>query len=171
MEESKLMHAHQIAMFAEHYQFYVCDSSADPGELSVFWPQEARDRMLLVHDTILGIATVRNIEVPVQLDLLSGKPGKEHLDDYDQVIECKLSLPSAAVCISAATEDFSETRKIDLDAGEYGVRVYWGGLDEVDAEGFEGEDYYRIALWKTDKPPELKILKQWQNRKGSQPRA
>jgi hypothetical protein len=152
-----------ILMFAEHYQFYVFDSQADPGELSVFWDEESKERLLLITDTVLGIGTARHLDVPVEVVVLLKEPQDEPLDDYDQVIECSLHVPSGAIKISSATEDMYEAKGIPLIPGSYGVRVFWGALSEVDEEGFEGEDFYKIALWPTQKPPELKLLKRWKN--------
>jgi hypothetical protein len=166
MAQPDAIRSFAMTMFAEHYQFYLRDGDSDPGELSVYWPQEMRDQMVLLKDTIIGIGTVRSIEVPVQLDIFQERPEDEYLDDYDQVIECQLSVPSGKLAVSGATEDFCESQEIELAAGQYGVRIYWGALDEVDVEGFEGEDYYRISVWRTDKAVPYKMLKQWQPRHG-----
>jgi hypothetical protein len=153
---------YDLLMFAEQYQFYLFDSAADPGELSVFWDEESKERMLLISDRILGIGTVRHLDVPVEVEILGKEPESEALDDYDQVFQCSLKLPSGALKVSGATEDVYEAKRIEVAPGIYGVRVYWGALSEVDEEGFEGEDFYKITLWPTDKPTEYRELKQWQ---------
>jgi hypothetical protein len=149
-------------MFAEHYQFYLFDSAADPGEVSIYWDEESKEQMFLVTDEILGIGTVRHLDVPVELEIYASQPVEEPLEDFDQVAECSLQVPSGAIKISGATEDVYEAKRVELAPGTYGVRVYWGALTDVDEEGFEGEDFYKVSMWPTDEPPAYAVLKQWE---------
>jgi hypothetical protein len=152
---------YELMMFAEHYQFYVYDSSADPGELSIYWDDESRENMLMVTDNLLGIGTVRHLDVPVICELYDEEPKGEPLDEFDHVLRCSLEIPSGRLVISGATEDIYEAHKVEVEPGKYGVRIYYGALDDVDDEGFEGEDFYKIALWHTDRPLVYEVLKQW----------
>jgi hypothetical protein len=160
----KPQRSYELMMFAEHYQFYMYDSEADPGELSVYWDEQSRDNMLMVSDRILGIGTVRHLDVPVMLEIYDEEPKGEPLDEYDHVARCSMKIPSGKVVIAGATEDIYQAQKFDVAPGAYGVRVYYGALAEVDEEGFEGEDFYKIAIWPTDKPPRFEVMKQWQEK-------
>lgn len=154
----------EMIMFAEHYQFYAYDSGADPGELSIYWDDVAKEDMLLITDHILGIGTVRHLDVPVQVEFYPREPVDEPLDEYDQVVQCGMLIPSGKFVVSGATEDMYEAQRFDVAAGSYGLRVYYGGLDDVDEEGFEGEDFYKIALWPSQERPEARVLKLWDGR-------
>lgn len=158
---AKPENSYEFTMFAEHYQFYVHDQSTDPGAVSIFWPEASQEQMLLVGDRLLGVATVRNLEVPVLLDLFKERPDSEDLEEFDHVVETSLSIPSGALVISGATEDFCEPKRLAVQPGLYGVRICSGGLDELDEEGFEGEDFYRIAIWPSDKALPDSIVKEW----------
>jgi hypothetical protein len=148
-------------MFAEHYQFYVYDGSADPGELSIYWDEDSRDAMVLLSDNILGIGTVRHLDVPVTLEVYEKEPETEDLEEYDHVLQCTLNVPSGKLVVSAVTEDMYEAQRFDVAPGVYGVRIYYGALEDIDEQGFEGEDFYKVAVWPTDSPPEYRVLKQW----------
>ena len=148
-----------LVMFAEHYQFYVYDANADIGELSVFWDEDSRENMVLLGSTIVGVGTARHLDVPIELEIYKEEPKTESLDDYDQVARCSLEVPTGTIMISGATEDIYEAQTFDVEPGIYGMRIYYGGLSLIDEEGFEGEDFYKIAVWPTDKPPVFEILK------------
>jgi hypothetical protein len=154
----------EMTMFAEHYQFYAYDSGADPGELSIYWDDVSKEDMVLITDHILGIATVRHLDVPVQVELYPKEPSDEALDEYDQVVQCSIKLPSGKLVVSGATEDMYAAQKFDVSPGTYGVRIYYGALEDVDSEGFEGEDFYKLSLWPVEEPPEATVIKLWDGR-------
>lgn len=154
------MSEQEFSIFAEHFQFYVQDKDTD-NLLSIYWDEVSREDLFAQADEIIGVATVRNMEVPVCVEILERKPKNEALDDWDHVVQSHLTLPSGKLLVTGPTSDLEEAWTTTLQPGLYGVRVYYGSLDEVDAEGFEGDDFYKIALWKTDEPPETEVLKRW----------
>jgi hypothetical protein len=149
-----------FSVFAEHFQFYLQDKDTD-NSLSIYWDQNSREALFAMGEEIVGIATVRSMEVPVTVTLIQKRPKDEPLDDWDHVVEASITLPTGELLIWGPLSDETDSVNIKLEPGTYGLRAYYGGLDEVDAEGFEGDDFYKIALWRTDKPPEPEVLKRW----------
>jgi hypothetical protein len=60
---------HEFSIFADYFQFYIQDEAAD-GDLSDAWTDEAVERMLATEAGVVGIGTVRNMDVPVTVEIL-----------------------------------------------------------------------------------------------------
>jgi len=60
-------------LFADYFQFYLQDEAAS-GDLSAAWTEEAVARLLAVAPGTVGIGTVRNMEVPVSLEIFASAP-------------------------------------------------------------------------------------------------
>lgn len=152
---------YELSLFAEHFQFYVQDKDTD-NLLSIYWDELCRQDLFAPGDEIIGVATVRNMDVPVSLAFLDKKPKDESLDEWDHVVESSIEIKSGKLLLTGPTSDETDSLTVQIDPGLYGLRAYYGMLDEVDSEGFEGEDFYRIVLWKTKEPLETVVLKRWQ---------
>ncbi len=151
---------YDFSIFAEHFQFYVQDKNTEE-DLSIYWDEDSRQALVSFLNEIVGIATVRSMEVPVSLKILEDEPKQEHLDDWDHVVQGSVSIPSGKLLITGPVSGDDEALNIDVVPGTYGLRAYYGSLDEVDSEGFEGDDFYQISMWKTDEPPAPEVLKRW----------
>ena len=57
---------HEFTLFADYFQFYLQDEAAS-GDLSEAWTVDAVDRLLAVSPGVIGIGTVRNMDVPVEV--------------------------------------------------------------------------------------------------------
>jgi len=79
-------------LFADYCQFYLQDEGVT-GDLSDSWTPEAVDRLLAVAPGVIGIGTVRNTNVPVEVEIFQCAPG-ENLDAWDRVNECSVNLAS-----------------------------------------------------------------------------
>lgn len=154
------MAEHDFSIFAEHFQFYVQDKDTD-NMLTIYWDEESREDLFASADEVVGIATVRNMEVPVTVTFIEKEPKDEDLEDWDHVVQGHLYVPSGKLLVTGPTSQIEDSWTLDIAPGMYGIRAYYGSLEEVDAEGFEGDDFYKIALWKTDTPPETEVLKRW----------
>ncbi len=151
---------YDFSIFAEHFQFYVQDKDSDE-DLSIYWDEDSRQALVSFLNEIVGIATVRSMDVPITLKLLEKEPEDEALDDWDHVVQGSVSIPSGKLLITGPVTQDDEALNIDVVPGTYGLRAYFGSLDEVDAEGFEGDDFYQVSIWKTDEPPAPEVLKRW----------
>lgn len=79
-----------LESFADYYQLYIQDEAAD-GNLSDAWTEEAVDRLLAIAPGTVGIGTVRNVSVPITIDILEREP-KLSADKFDHIVECSISI-------------------------------------------------------------------------------
>ncbi|GGH83100.1 hypothetical protein GCM10011379_57980 [Filimonas zeae] len=52
-----------------------------------------------------------------------------------------------------------DAERIELENGIYRARIYYVNLDTLSEDELDGDDFYEIHLWKTDKKQELSIIK------------
>lgn len=146
-------------LFADYFQFYLQDETVD-GNLGDSWTGEATDRLLAVAPGTVGVGTVRNMTVPVTVELCDSEP-KSDLTSWDHVVECSLEVHSGAIVIAGCTDYFPDAARIKVENGLYRVRVSYGSLDTVSEDGLKGSDKYRVQLW-LKKGPAIKprVIKQ-----------
>ena len=135
----------QYQLFADYFQFYIQDEAAN-GDLSDSWDAEATNRLLAVAPGAVGIGTVRNMNVPVTLEIHTEPPAHD-IEAWDHVTECGLSIASGRLVIAGCTDYFPDAARIDLPKGDYQVRVSYGDLAKLSDDGLDGEDHYRVQLW------------------------
>jgi|SRR5579863_1893068 len=149
----------EFNLFADYYQFYLKDESV-AGDLSESWTQDAVDRLLAVAPGTVGVGTVRNMNVPVVVEIADGAPPDDDLSVWDQANECDLDVPSGRLAIAGCTDYFPDASRIELPPGSYRARIYYGKLNTLSTNGLEGDDHYKIVLWSAPPGP-LKIMKLW----------
>ena len=144
-------------LFADYFQFYLQDEAVD-GYLSDSWTDEAVTRLLAVAPGTVGVGTVRNMEVPVTLDVLASEPA---LDEgaYDHIVEGSLSVGGKNLVIAGCTGCFPEAARIQIEPGSYRVRACFSGLETLSEDGVDGEDHYHLQLWPAP-PAEVAVIKQ-----------
>ena len=147
----------EFNLFADYFQFYLQDEGAN-GDLSEAWTPEAVDRLLAVMPGVIGVGTVRNMDVPVSLELHDAAPADD-TSAWDQVNECSLDVPSGRIVILGCTDYLPDAARFEVSPGSYRARIYYGSLADVSADALTGNDKYRIVLWK-DSPCPVRILKQ-----------
>jgi hypothetical protein len=136
---------HHFDLFADYHQFYLQDELVH-GDLSDSWTQEATDRLLALAPGTIGVGTVRNMTVSVDVEVHDAEP-KETFDDWDQVNECSLNVDSGRIVIAGCTDYFPKAARIVVPPGMYRARVFYGRLDSLSEDGLSGEDHYRVVLW------------------------
>ena len=139
------MQSHQIKLFADYHQFYLQDEAAD-GDLSDAWNQDAVQRMLAVADGVVGIGTVRNMDVPVTIELLEAEPATD-LASFDHVAEGSLVVVRGPLVVAGCTDYFPDAARFDLAPGTYRVRLLASGFDTLSEDGLDGQDHYLVQLW------------------------
>ncbi len=147
----------QFTLFADYFQFYLQDESVD-GDLSDSWTQEAVDRLLAIAPGTIGVGTVRNMNVPVTVEIEDG-PLNEDASVWDQINECTIDVPSGRLVIAGCTDYFPDAARIELSPGSYRARIYYGNLSELSTDQLNGTDHYRIVLWR-GAPSPLNTIKQ-----------
>ncbi|WP_174721489.1 hypothetical protein [Capsulimonas corticalis] len=150
------MTEHHYNIFADYHQFYLQDEKAD-GDLSDCWTHEATEQMLALAPGTIGVGTVRNMTVPVTVRVLDAAPADDY-DQWDQVNECSLDIPSGSLVIAGCTDYFPDAARIPVVPGSYRARLFYGGLETLNDDGLEGGDHYEIALWPAP-PLKASILK------------
>jgi hypothetical protein len=151
------MSLHHLELFADYFQFYIQDEPAD-GNLSEAWTEEAVERLLAVAAGTIGVGTVRNMEVPVTIEILEGEP-EFNIENFDHIVECSISVESGRIVAAGCTDYFPDAMRIDVQPGIYRVRVYFEELNSLSANGLEGSDKYSLQLWPAPTGP-ITVIKQ-----------
>jgi hypothetical protein len=151
------MNRYELTLFADYHQFYIQDENVD-GNLSVAWTDGAVERLLAVAPGTVGIGTVRNVDVPVNIAVLEREPIFD-ADKFDQVVECSIAVESGAIVAAGCTDYFPDAARIKIPSGPYRVRVSFEGLDSLSSDGLEGNDRYHLQLWPAPMGP-IDIRKQ-----------
>ena len=150
------MRSHRLELFADYFQFYLQDESAE-GDLGGAWDPSATERRLAVAPGVVGIGTARNMEVPVTLEFLDAAPPND-LAAFDHVAEGSLSLSTGTLVVAGCTDYLPDAARFPLGPGTYRLRLSCAGLGTLSADGLEGEDHYLVQLW-PDSPIEARVLK------------
>ena len=146
---------YSFSLFADYYQFYLQDEAVS-GDLSDAWTPDAVDRLLALAPGVIGVGTVRNLDVPVEVEILSGPPDDD-LSTWDRVNECSIWFTTERAVIAGCTDYFPDAARIAIRPGEYRARVYYGGLESLSPDGVDGNDHYRIALWPAPAGPIVQV--------------
>lgn len=147
----------ELRLLADYFHFYLQDESVD-GNLGDSWTEEAVGRLLaLAHGTV-GVGTVRNMDVPVVVEVLDAEPDSD-LDAWDHATECSLEVPSGRIVIAGCSDYFPEAARIEVKPGAYRARISYGALDTLSEDGLDGSDHYRVQLWRAT-AIEPRVIKQ-----------
>ena len=139
------MPRYDFELFADYHQFYLQDEPAD-GNLGDAWTEDASNRLLAVATGVIGVGTVRNMDVPVTIEILDKEPLLD-LARFDHVVECSLSVNSGRIVVAGCTDYFPDAARIDVRAGTYRVRVKYANLNSLSPDGLDGNDSYHLELW------------------------
>ena len=147
----------KLNLMADYFQFYLQDESAK-GDLSDSWGPEAVDRLLAVAPGAVGVGTVRNMAVPVSVEVLDAEPEND-AESWDHVTECGLAVPTGRIVIAGCTDYFPDATRIEVSPGPYRIRISYGSLNSLSVDGLSGNDHYRVQLW-PGPTVEPRVLKQ-----------
>jgi len=136
----------EYKLVADYHQFYLQDESA-MGDLSDSWTQQAVDRLLALAPGTIGVGTVRDMTVPVVVEVSDTEP-VEDTTTWDQVNECTLDVQSGRIVIAGCTDYFPTAARIDVSPGSYRARLYYGNLDALSDDGLDGDAHYKVVLWR-----------------------
>jgi hypothetical protein len=139
--------SYSYTLFADYFQFYLQDEDAD-GDLSESWTDQATRDLLAVAHGIIGVGTVRNMDVPVEVEVHDSEPAYD-ASQWDHIVECGIDVPSGKIVIAGCTDYFPDAARIHISPGSYRGRVHYGNLDSLSEDGLDGEDRYKIALWQS----------------------
>jgi hypothetical protein len=132
-------------LFADYYQFYLQDENAD-GDLSDSWNEQAVKDLLAIAPGTIGVGTVRNMDVPVEVEVRDSAP-EDNFDGWDHVVECGIEISSGKIVVAGCTDYFPDAARISVMPGNYRARIYYGDLDSLSEDGLDGDDHYKVLLW------------------------
>ena len=148
----------EFELFADYFQFYVQDDDEQLGNLADAWTDEAVNRMLAVANGVVGIGTVRNMTVPVTIEVLDTEPVAD-LSAWEHVAEGGLEVKTGRLVVAGCTDYFADAARIPVAAGTYRLRMSCRGLTTLSENGLEGDDQYRVQLWPSPTIPLPVVLK------------
>jgi len=151
-----LKEKYEFELFADYHQFYLQDEEAD-GNLSNSWTEQATKDLLALAPGTIGVGTVRDMDVPVIVEVHDSEP-TEDLTSWHHVTECSIDIPSGKVVVAGCTDYFPDAARISVEPGVYRARIFYGELDSLSEDGLDGDDKYKVALWRGEMI-EPKIIK------------
>ncbi|HEX3506070.1 MAG TPA: hypothetical protein VHU22_22025 [Xanthobacteraceae bacterium] len=152
------MKSFDLSLFADYFQFYIQDEAAT-GDLSEAWNEEAVSRLLAIAPGTIGVGTVRNMDVPVRVEIHEHEPNNDP-SEWNQIVEASLDVASGRIVVAGCTDYFPDAMRIAITPGTYRARVSYGALGTLSEDGLSGNDHYRVQLWLAPSIA-VRILKQW----------
>jgi hypothetical protein len=139
----------QVTLWHEpsHFQFYIRGSIPTP-ELDSSITADLQRSALAVREgiVVVGVRSEYTL-VPITVEFSREGFGPSDPSRWDRVHECALVTPKGGIVFESCTgEPFGH---LDVDAGEYRLRVHYGGQAKVRDNG-ETEDFYLIQVWPTN---------------------
>jgi hypothetical protein len=152
------MASYSYTLFADYFQFYLQDEDAD-GDLSDSWTEQATRDLLAVTVGTIGVGTVRNMDVPVEVEIHDSEPVYD-ANEWDHIVECGFDVPSGKIVIAGCTDYFPDAARIHISPGSYRGRVHYGNLNSLSKDALDGEDHYKIALWQSG-DQSIRVIKRY----------
>ena len=146
----------RLNIFADYSQFYLEDGHYVHSDLPRLWNEQSSADMIAAAPGVVAVGTARNFDVPVTVRILDSEP-EEVPDRWDHVAEASLAPPSGELLISGPT-DWPDAERLVIEPSDYRVRVYYARLENVAANGIDGDDFYEVVLWPGAEEP-LRVLK------------
>lgn len=147
---------HDLEIFADHHQVLLkdADHDGDPGSL---WTIETVRDMIAVDDGIVGFATLRDMDVPVRIELHDAEPMID-ASAWDKIVECSVTCPSARLRVMGCSDYEPDAFVLDLPTDVVRLRILWSGTATISADGMDGDDAYVVQIWpvKGDAPRHVK---------------
>src|SRR5258707_13388220 len=94
----------ELEIFADYFQFYLQDDE-QLGDLSDAWTEDAIKRMFAIGPGVVGIGTVRNMDVPVTIDVLEAEP-IDDIGEWEHVVEGGLEVGTGRLVVAGSTDFF-----------------------------------------------------------------
>jgi len=136
----------KFEIFADYHQFYLQDDDPSFGDLSNAWTEDATARLLAVAPRVIGIGTVRNMNVPVLVTFHNSRPAINE-DNWDHIVAASLRVDSGKIVIAGCTDYFPDAARIEVEPGTYEAIVCYSNLSSVSEDGLNGEDAYHIHFF------------------------
>lgn len=135
----------ELTLFADYYQFYLQDDDPRFGDLSHAWTPEAVDRLIAVGDHVVGIGTVRNMNVQARITVAFKLPNLDP-KEWNKINRASLVCDTGRIVIAGCTDYFPDAMRINIEPGTYDVLVGYRDLDSLSEDRMDGNDSYHIFL-------------------------
>lgn len=138
----------ELQLFADYHQLYLQDEGVqlDAQGAASLWSEASVERMFATAPGVVAIGTLRNVTVPVVVEIRGSAP-ELALTKWDHVVEGGLRTRSPRVAVFGCTDDRAKAKRIPLPPGEYRVRLAVSGAQTVAPDGLSGQDAYEITVW------------------------
>ncbi|MCV2883590.1 hypothetical protein OE749_02610 [Aestuariibacter sp. AA17] len=151
------MTAYKLEIFADYNQVYLHDESAE-ADFADSWDDKAYKNMAAVIDGAIGVATARNMDVPVEVLICESEQPLD-IEAWEHAVSCGVELCSGVLVVRGPSDYLPDAKRINVKPGYYAAHILYKGLNTLSEDGLEGGDYYRIVLWLSATTVELKLLK------------
>lgn len=148
----------RYTIFADYFQFIVQDENSQD-DFGALWNKDAANLMVAAGKTAIGLGTLRNVDVAVEVHVLDEQPGLS-LADCDHVVEGAFSSPTGKIVVMGCTDYFPDAARIEIAPGTYCFLYVVSGVGTIEAEWEPADDLYSIFIWPGD-ARELRALKHW----------
>ena len=135
----------ELTIFADYHQFYLQDDDERFGNLSDAWTPEATERLIAVTEHVVGIGTVRNMNVPVRIEVGPQLPTLDR-SQWDKVNRASLVCDTGRIVVAGCADYFPDAKRLSVSPGTYDVLVGYKDLGSLSEDGLEGADSYHIFL-------------------------
>lgn len=148
----------KLDFYTQYSQFYICDkdSPMDTGS-DEFWTDEAFNDRLARELGVIGVGTECYGPVKGELVLLDKENTEFDLNQYDHIVEAGLKIDSGFIQIQDCPNCLIQL-EIEVQPDVYRFRIY--SLNLVSVEGDEGDDFYRVEVWK-DSNLDKRVIKRY----------
>mgnify|MGYP007078463679 CR=1 FL=1 len=150
----------EFLIFADYSMIFVKDFSVEENFDDIDWSDEDLKSFFYPLEKGFVIGTVRNMNVPFILEVHESKPILE-TTEWDHIVECSIDLVSGILSISGTSDYIDDYRKVELTTGLYNALICYAGLGTISEDGLEGNDFYKLILWKSNVFLLKTVIKQW----------
>lgn len=138
----------------QYSQFYLSGDNISPDS---DWDEQGYNDRLGIFKNLLVVYTECYGNVRGEINILTKENVEINYNLYDHIVEGGLEIKTDKIQILDCPNSSVEL-EIPIQSGLYRVRVYSSNLSSVD--GDDGDDYYKIEIWKDDNL-ERKVLKKY----------
>jgi len=139
------MPQYTFELFADYFQFYIQDDDMKFGDLSAAWTEEAVERLLAVSDHVVGVGTVRNMDVPVHVSVSDSLPALKE-GEWDRINSASIECDTGRLVLAGCTDYFPDAARLPVPPGRYDILIAYKGLDTLSEDGLDGNDSYHLFI-------------------------
>ncbi len=157
LQKKTIMNKKHFKFNTQYHQFYLSTNDEFFSNEEMNTDEKAFNERLGIENNGLVIFTQCYGEVKGEIEVLDIPSKNIDYTQYDHIVEGGINVQSGELQILNCPNGHLEL-SLKVTPGKYRVRVYSSNLASVIDD--DGDDYYRIELWKSD-DLERKVLKQY----------